>query len=412
MTKMRTSFSVRALAVALTVIMIFSAMVTVFNANAASWPTRGSSATTSVAGGGKGKWATTNGTISVNGTNALSVNYRNQKVGYAVYLPENYEEYANNADGKKLAVMLVMSGGTDELNAKYYYMANTTGLNYLADEKGIILVYVRQNNYIINTAYAWTWWQPSDYTRNTTSGYVPQRVTELVKSIQTQYGDYVDTDRTYVTGLSAGACMAATFAALYPDVYAGAAIVGGTPFKCVTVNPISTKRIMFAYTYAYSYQHAYNAMHYGTGGITETPYEFEKDVNVLGKYITEAWAAAGVSAEDATRVAIFHGTADETIRIQNGRNIANANAIARFGNTDTTATEARTGYTAFFYGTDSKMVAEGYSNDRASAIALYEVDDVEHVWVSANSTGDWCQKSDVYDYNEMMWEFFEGSNVE
>ena len=409
MTKMRASFSVRTLAVIMAVVTIFSTMVIMFNANAASWSTTYASATTSVAGGGNGTWAVTNGTVSVSGTNSLSVSYRNLKVGYAVYLPENYESYANNADGEKLAVMLVMSGGTDELNSKYYYMANTTGLNYLADKEGIILIYARQNNYSINTAYAWAWWQPSDYTRNTTSGYVPQRMTELVKSIQTKYKDSVDTDRTYVTGLSAGACMAATFAALYPEVYAGAAIVGGTPFKCVTAKPISTKRIMFAYTYAYSYQHAYNAMHYGTGGITETPYEFEKDVTVLGKYITEAWEAAGVSAEDATRVAIFHGTADETIRIQNGRNIANANAVARFGNTNTSATEERNGYTAFFYGTDSEMVAEGYSSDRASAIALYEVDDVEHVWVSANSTGDWCQTSDKYDYNDMMWEFFEGT---
>lgn len=404
MTITRTRLPIKIVAVIMAVITILATMVVMLSTDAAM-------RSTTVAGGGEGQWAVTNGTVTVSGTNSLSVNYRNQRVGYAVYLPKNYEAYANNPDGEKLAVMLVMSGGTDELNAKYYYMANTTGLNHLADKEGIILIYARQNNYTINTAYAWTWWQPSDYTRNTTSGYVPQRMTELVKNIQKQYGSAVDTDRTYVTGLSAGACMAATFAALYPDVYAGAAIVGGTPFKCVTASPISTKRVMFAWTYAYSYQHAYNAMHYGTGGITETPYGFEKDVKVLGKYITEAWKAAGVSAEDATRVAIFHGTADETIRIQNGRNIAQANAVARFGNTDVAATEKRTGYTAFFYGVDSEMVAQGYSNDRASAIALYEVDDVEHVWVSANSTGDWCQKSNKYDYNEMMWEFFEGSKA-
>ena len=87
-------------------------------------------------------------------------------------MPKNYESYADNEPGKKLAVMVVMSGGgayfntnaTTDVNNKTannsgedstFAMARSTGLNYLADEMGIILIYFRQSNSTINQGWYW-----------------------------------------------------------------------------------------------------------------------------------------------------------------------------------------------------------------------------------------------------------------
>ena len=397
------SVPAKVLAVIMAVFMLLCTTMVAFTANAAEEETE---TPEYVPGGGEGCWVETDGTIRINGTGALSTAYYNQKTGYAIYLPKNYENYANNPDGEKLAVMLVMSGGSKYLNGEYYYMSLVTSLNYLADKEGIMLIYVRSDNETINQNFAWAWWQPSDYTRDRINGYVPQRVTELLKDVKNRYKDSIDDNRTYLAGLSAGGSMAATLAALYPDVFDGAIIVGGTPFKAVTALPMYYRYVNFVPTLALSYQHAYNAMHYGTGDKSETPYEFEKDPTVLGRYIKRAWNDAGVT--DGIRVAIFHGTADTIVRVENGQNIAMANAYARYGHTNPSIVEERIGYKATFYGTNEDLVSEGYSNDRSSDIALYEFEGMGHAWVSNRSEGDWSATSDKFDFNLMIWEFLEG----
>jgi hypothetical protein len=44
----------------------------------------------------------------------------------------------------------------------------------------------------------------------------------------------IDPRRVFVTGLSAGAAMTHVMAAVYPDVFAGAAVMAGVPYKCAT----------------------------------------------------------------------------------------------------------------------------------------------------------------------------------
>ena len=129
MTKLKTRLPIKALSVFMAILMIFSTMSIMFTVSAA---------VSDEQGGGNGQWVDTSGTITISGNSAYSLfgsaTYSNQSVGYAVYLPENYQDYASKPAGKKLATMLVFSGGSSAINTSYYQMANTTGLNYLADE--------------------------------------------------------------------------------------------------------------------------------------------------------------------------------------------------------------------------------------------------------------------------------------
>ncbi|MBR5273113.1 MAG: VWA domain-containing protein [Clostridia bacterium] len=388
MTNLKSRLPIKVLSVFMALLMIFSTMSIMFTVSAVD----------ASLGGGNGEWVDTNGTITYSGHKAYtyvgSTTFTNQSTGYAVYLPENYQSYADKPAGKKLATMLVMSGGTESLNGNYYAMANASGLNYLADEKGIIVIYLRQNNTTVNSSYYWNWWQASNNTRDTTSNYIGQKATELVSTIQSRYSQHVDTERTYVTGLSAGAAMASNFAALYPDVFKGAAIVAGLPFKTVTNTNAGSN-----YTSAY-----------GAQG-TQTATGWTQDIPTLGGFITTAWSAAGVAPENATRVIAFHGTADQTVYPRNGKEIADANAYARYGEnySQKLTTTETDNYTVYSYGVNQSMLEAGYSRDRASDVVFYEIDGFGHNWYNNHANGNYGVKSAIIDYNEVMWEFFEGT---
>ncbi len=57
-------------------------------------------------------------------------------------------------------------------------------------------------------------------------------IAELVKEVRSRHR--TDTERTFVTGLSAGGGMTAVMLATYPDLFAGGAIIAGTPYRCAT----------------------------------------------------------------------------------------------------------------------------------------------------------------------------------
>ena len=439
MTKLKTRLPIKALSVLMALLMIFSTMSIMFTVSAAD------EGLPREKGGGYGTWISENVNLSVNGLTASysmwggygTSSYSNENIQYSVYLPKDYESYASNADGKKLAVMLVLSGGgayfntDDETNSAkdnetannsgelaQYAMARATGLNKFADEKGIILIYFRQPNTDINTGYYWNFFLSSDQGRSNTNYTLPKIVNE-VKSIKSQYSDYVDDERTYVTGISAGGALAECFAAVYPDEFAGAAIVAGLPYMMLDDDNYATGNQNVSNNEA-NYQKAMD------GSWTSYP-----TYSTLAGYITSAWSKAGKTS--GIRTIVLQGGKDKVVHPKNGRLIAmaNAQALGVFdGNTSSdfnstsftntfTGDETGKGYTVHYYGLDTstKKTSDGYSKLAASQVVYYQVDNLAHQWVNRYADGFYSTKPSYVDqntsvdYNQIMWEFFEGDNT-
>jgi len=106
--------------------------------------------------------------------------------------------------------------------------AAATGFNRLADRLGFVVVYPQQNVTTGSSAPAsdgngegcWNWFLPDDQHRGAGEPGSIAGITEEVVAAQN-----VDRQRVYVSGVSAGADMAVTMGAAYPDVYA--AVVAG-----------------------------------------------------------------------------------------------------------------------------------------------------------------------------------------
>ncbi len=98
------------------------------------------------------------------------------------------------------------------------------GWTTLAREHGFALLFpeqVRSNN--ANTCF--NWFELGDTARG---GGEPASIVAAVSAMVGQHD--LDPARVFVTGLSAGGAMAATLLAIYPDVFAGGAVIAGLPY--------------------------------------------------------------------------------------------------------------------------------------------------------------------------------------
>lgn len=444
MTKLKTRLPIKALAVLLAIMMIFSTMSIMFTVSAAL---------SEEEGGGNGVWydSMLNKTLSITGeylssSGTLNSTARSYNVHYAVYMPEGYEDnYAEyRANGKQLATMLVFSGGSSTLNAgdsSYSAMARVTGLNYLADKQGIVLIYLRMSNTSLNPNYYWNFFLDTYQERSTSRplGQICTMVESVKTTLNTDFSDIITQDgkkRTYVAGFSAGACLASNMIAVYPDEFEGAAIVAGMPY-----------RMFRSTTSGYTYGGYANAMYGGDGSTKNydswSSYGYSwnrQSIATYGGHLSTAWKASGTGISDPAtdpdtpRIIVLHGAVDNVVDLRNGEQNASAIAYA-MGLTNTTGSgvnqrvvypnsETKDGYTAYYYGlNDTTFMGNisttvGYSKARASRLAFMTFDGVGHKWIAEHAqpleSGNESNSSAMggsdprYDYNDIIWDFFEG----
>ncbi len=111
-------------------------------------------------------------------------------------------------------------------NAEMYNDENDWAL--MADRYGFIVMFPETNT--SNQARGcFTWYEPSDYNRGKGEAL---SITNMVTKMKAEHN--IDDNQVFVTGLSAGACMAANMIASYPDVFKGAAIHAGVPYGSAT----------------------------------------------------------------------------------------------------------------------------------------------------------------------------------
>jgi poly(hydroxyalkanoate) depolymerase family esterase len=109
-------------------------------------------------------------------------------------------------------------------NAAQY--GEDSGWLRLADRWGFLLLLPEQRRGN-NLTRCFNWYSPDDTRRDKGEAL---SIFQMIDRMQRDYP--IDPQRIYVTGISAGAAMTVALAALYPEVFAGAAPVAGIAFGC------------------------------------------------------------------------------------------------------------------------------------------------------------------------------------
>lgn len=122
------------------------------------------------------------------------------------------------------APLVVAMHGCTQTAAAY----EAAGWNKLADTYKFYVVYPEQVSGN-NQNKCFNWFEPGDIGRGAGEAL---SIKQMVDNMKANYS--IDTNRVFVTGLSAGGYMVNVMLATYPDVFAGGAPFSGGPYKCAT----------------------------------------------------------------------------------------------------------------------------------------------------------------------------------
>lgn len=128
---------------------------------------------------------------------------------YRLYVP------ATAAPGAALIVML--HGCTQSAED----FAAGTGMNKLADERGLLVLYPAQPR-SANAQKCWNWFEPRHQQRG---GGEPAMIAALTAHVRDEHR--IDPNRIFIAGLSAGGAAAAIMGEAYPELYAAVGVHSG-----------------------------------------------------------------------------------------------------------------------------------------------------------------------------------------
>jgi poly(hydroxyalkanoate) depolymerase family esterase len=190
-----------------------------------------------------------------------------------IYLPNNLPEHA--------PLVVVLHGCTQ--NAAGY--DHHSGWSQLADEGGFALLFPEQQR-ANNPNLCFNWFLSDDTKRGFGETL---SIRQMIQAMVERHG--LDSQRIFVTGLSAGGAMAAAMLASYPEVFAGGAIIAGLPYGSAKTVPEAFDRMR------------------GHGGPSE-------------QALQQALSAASDHRGPWPKVSIWHGSNDHTVAPSNAEAIA------------------------------------------------------------------------------------------
>ncbi|EPX65154.1 Flagellar hook-length control protein FliK [Cystobacter fuscus DSM 2262] len=181
------------------------------------------------------------------------------------------------ADMPANAPLVVAMHGCTQTAAAY----TNAGWNALADQLKFYVIYPEQQS-ANNQNACFNWFEPGDIARGSGEALSIKQMVDKMKADVS-----IDPSRVFVTGLSAGAAMSHVMAATYPDVFSGAAIMAGIPYKCAT-----------------TMTDAFSCMSPGVG---KTPDQWASLVRGAYSGYTGAYP----------KISLWHGTSDYTVKNTN-----------------------------------------------------------------------------------------------
>lgn len=138
--------------------------------------------------------------------------------------PGNLRMFAYVPEGLQPSSPLVLAlHGCTQSAAAY---DDETGWTGLADARGFALL-LPQQEFSNNFLRCFNWFEPGDIARDQGEAL---SIRQMIGKMKTDHG--IDPERVYITGLSAGGAMTAVMLAVYPEVFAGGAIIAGLPYRC------------------------------------------------------------------------------------------------------------------------------------------------------------------------------------
>jgi poly(hydroxyalkanoate) depolymerase family esterase len=180
------------------------------------------------------------------------------------------------------AALVVVLHGCTQTSAGYDL---GSGWSQLAEEKGFAVLFPEQQR-SNNANLCFNWFEPGDIRRDVGEA---ASIKEMVDHVMQSHG--LDSDRIYVTGLSAGGAMANVMLAAYPDLLAGGAIIGGLPYG-----------VSSGVAQAFERMHGRNPP--------------------SSKTLRKALATTSTRPRRLPSISIWHGTHDQTVKSVNAEQIA------------------------------------------------------------------------------------------
>ncbi|WP_081415042.1 extracellular catalytic domain type 1 short-chain-length polyhydroxyalkanoate depolymerase [Ectobacillus panaciterrae] len=298
---------------------------------------------------------------TVNATGSFITETYNGR-NYKLYIPSGYQA------GSAVPLVVMLHGCTQDPDQ----FAAGTQMNNLAETENFIVMYPEQTS-SANSNKCWNWFAPAHQSRG--SGE-PALIAGMVNQVKSTYS--IDSNRVFVSGLSAGAAMSVIMGATYPDIFAAIGVGAGLEYKAAT-----------------SLTNAYTAMN--SGG----PNPVQQG--------NAAYTAMG-SAKRAVPVIVFHGTSDYTVYSVNAHQVisqwAQTNNCALDSednnNIADVADETITGsipggrsYTRYVYKDSSG----------AAIMEKYMIDRMGHAWSGGSSSGSYTDPRGP-NATQIIWNFF------
>jgi poly(hydroxyalkanoate) depolymerase family esterase len=235
-----------------------------------------------------------------------------------------------------------------------------TGMNALAEEEGLIVVYPGQTS-SHNASSCWNWFRPGDQMRDRGE---PAILAGLTQEIAKEFG--VDRDRTFIAGLSAGGAMAAIMGETYPDVFAAIGVHSG-----------------LAHGSANDVVSAFAAMR-GDAGRAPTV------------------ARNSAPTTQSVRTIVFQGRADHTVHASNAERIM-AMATSRMESQDAQSSHGRSSDGRSF---ERKVVKDGAGRIVAEC---WMIDGAGHAWSGGDAKGSYADPKGPDASREMVRFFLHAS---